>query len=96
MMRCNAKSSLTHQTMPKVNVDTISVIIIGTTCSDLLPPTNGEVSVEGGSFGDTAVYSCNPGFTLEGSATRVCMASGQWSDTPPTCTGIGMARHVRR
>ncbi len=36
-------------------------------------------------FGTTATYGCNPTFTLNGSATRTCQASGTWSGTAPTC-----------
>ena len=38
-------------------------------------------------LGGTVTYSCNSGYTLLGSATVSCLASGDWS-TIPTCTGI--------
>ena len=38
-------------------------------------------------FGGTVTYSCDTGYTLSGSATITCQASG-W-ETPPVCTLIG-------
>ncbi|CAH1248686.1 CSMD3 [Branchiostoma lanceolatum] len=47
-------------------------------------PTNGEVS-GGRKYGDTATYTCDVGYRLDGSHTRVCLATGAWSDTAPQC-----------
>ena len=33
-------------------------------------------------------YSCHSGYTLSGSATIICQASGSW-EAPPMCTPIG-------
>ncbi len=38
-----------------------------------------------GVTGDTVTYGCNPGYTLSGSATSTCAASGSWSEAPK-CT----------
>ena len=54
-------------------------------CGELQAPMNGQVTLTGTVFNSLAVYSCNPGFTLVGSAARTCMASGQWSGEAPTC-----------
>ncbi len=32
-----------------------------------------------------ATHSCDPGFRLLGSETRVCLASGRWSGSIPVC-----------
>ena len=37
-------------------------------------------------FRGTVIYSCDNGYTLSGSATVTCLASGSWSTTP-TCIG---------
>jgi CUB/sushi domain-containing protein len=54
-------------------------------CGALPGPANGSVSAPTTTYGSTATYSCSSGFTLAGSATRVCQASGAWSNPAPTC-----------
>ncbi len=61
-------------------------------CPDLLPPINGMIIYSGGStgirfFGSGATYTCNPGYTLAGGATRFCVGGGRWNGSPPTCQG---------
>ncbi len=34
-----------------------------------------------------AEYSCNPGYTLKGNATRLCTSDGQWTPSQPVCKG---------
>ena len=47
---------------------------------------NGQVNHSAGTtFGQTATYSCNTGYTLEGNSTRTCQANGMWSGNEPTC-----------
>ena len=41
-------------------------------------------------FGGTVTYSCNNGYTLSGSATVSCLATGDWS-SQPTCSGMVMS-----
>lgn len=58
------------------------------------PPT----SLENGSFqlvgsggyhiGAEATYSCNAGFTLTGSFSRVCLSNKEWSGFPPACVAV--------
>ncbi|XP_035675655.1 sushi, von Willebrand factor type A, EGF and pentraxin domain-containing protein 1-like [Branchiostoma floridae] len=53
-------------------------------CPDTSSPAHG--SVTGGLYlGDTATYSCDPGYELHGSATQICQADQTWSGTQPTC-----------
>ncbi len=57
-------------------------------CGTPLAPANGTVSLTGTRTGSTATYACNTGFTLSGSRTRTCQASG-WSGSAPLCVGGG-------
>ena len=49
------------------------------------PDANGSVVNTGTSLGDTATYSCNDGFFLEGTTTIYCQNDGTWSDDAPKC-----------
>jgi len=53
-------------------------------CGALSAPANGTVTAATTTFGASATYACNANFTLSGSATRSCQASG-WSGVAPTC-----------
>ena len=37
----------------------------------------------------TANYTCDEGFALNGTETRVCQASGEWEPEEPSCYGKG-------
>ena len=54
-------------------------------CSSLDDPDNGQVTLSGTTLGSTATYTCNPGFVLDGTDVRTCMANGEWSGEVPTC-----------
>ena len=56
-----------------------------TECDNLPGISNGGVVQTGTTVDSTATYSCLPGFTLEGLATRTCLANGEWSGQAPTC-----------
>ena len=39
-------------------------------------------------FGQTATYICNSGYTAQGVVrTRTCLANGQWSESDLVCEG---------
>jgi len=48
-------------------------------------PENGMVTWTGLTLGDTATYTCDDGFELNGAETRTCQSDETWSDVPPTC-----------
>ena len=49
---------------------------------------NGTVDVSGGTKVDATVqYTCDEGFSRNGSSTRTCQSDGRWSETTPTCEG---------
>ncbi|XP_053397800.1 neurogenic locus notch homolog protein 1-like isoform X1 [Mercenaria mercenaria] len=55
-------------------------------CGTLTDPANGQVlTVFGTTYGQTAEYSCNSGYQVNGVSTRTCQADGTWSATDPTC-----------
>ena len=55
-------------------------------CGQLTNSSNGRVNTSAGtSFGDTAMYSCDTGYMLNGPAERECKTDGQWSGSEPTC-----------
>ncbi len=58
------------------------------TCTDLTPPTNGNLSTTSLNYQGIATYSCDPGYVLtgnSGSAVRTCQTTSQWSGEAPTC-----------
>ena len=58
-------------------------------CDALDRPAQGAVSVtNGGKFPSKATYSCAAGYTLQGDATRTCLASGGWTGSAPSCRGV--------
>ena len=67
----------------------IPCIYAAVNCGDLPNPTNRQVSTSSGTtFMMTAIYTCNPGYTLlGGSMTRICQANVLWSGAAPTCDG---------
>ncbi len=47
---------------------------------------NGQVSTSSGTtFMNTATYTCDDGYNLNGALDRTCQANGNWSLTAPTC-----------
>ena len=60
---------------------------IASGCDTLPDPDNGQVDLSGTDIGSTATYSCDVGFLLQGSRTRVCLGNGLWSGQEPSCIG---------
>ena len=58
----------------------VVVVSVVVPCPILVAPTNGNVNVNG----DTAEYSCNDGFRLQGNRRRMC-PNGIWSGSNPMC-----------
>ena len=51
--------------------------------TDLVPLRLGVTT-----FGQTAMYSCNNGYTAQGvRQNRICLANGQWSESDLVCKG---------
>ena len=62
------------------------ILTSGVSCLDPGQIANG-VRIGSAPFfcGSVVTYTCSAGFRLEGSATRVCGGSGQWSTAAPVC-----------
>ena len=58
-----------------------------TDCGNVTSVENGNVNFDSGTlFGDVIRYTCNAGYNLtEGSATRECNSTGDWSGIEPKC-----------
>ena len=51
---------------------------------------NGGITYSMGTiYGSTVYYACDNGYEVTGVASRVCLATGSWSDTQPVCTILG-------
>ena len=56
------------------------------TCNQvLLAPVNGAISVGPRTALSVLDFSCNQGFTLQGSRSTICQLDGTWSSGTPTC-----------
>lgn len=62
-----------------------SVLIAAITCGHPGNPINGLTQGSQFNLNDVVKFVCNPGYIAEGAARSQCLASGQWSDTLPTC-----------
>ena len=74
-----------HMDVYRVEVHLYTFSLEPKMCHNLTAPDNGEVVVSGTSPGDTATYSCNMGFELEGVDTVTCGDDGIWSAGLPVC-----------
>ena len=50
-----------------------------------MDPDNGQIVLSGTDFGSVANYSCDSGYNLMGSESRMCTAEGTWSGVDSTC-----------
>ena len=54
-------------------------------CGDPGTPTNGQRTLSSTTYNSVVTYTCNAGYTLEGSNSRTCQFTGQWSGSVPQC-----------
>ncbi|XP_073987217.1 hig-anchoring scaffold protein isoform X2 [Rhodnius prolixus] len=54
-------------------------------CADLQSPSLGSVTLSGRLFGDSATYTCDPGYHLVGLKERTCRGDGEWTGAPAQC-----------
>lgn len=60
-------------------------------CSTVSFPVTGNMTcldaIEPFAFGSRCNFTCKEGFNLRGETSLSCLATGEWSSPPPTCTG---------
>ena len=86
---CLSKNCCIEQPYDKCT--SVFLLLIAVNCGSLSNPSNGRVShTAGTTYQQTATYSCNTGYNLVGSSTRMCQATGVWSGSAPTCQSMYM------
>ena len=56
-------------------------------CENLTSPENGQVDVLSIEVNGSAVFTCDSGYSLNGSSSVECQENGEWSEQPPICQG---------
>ncbi|KAH3836216.1 hypothetical protein DPMN_109587 [Dreissena polymorpha] len=54
-------------------------------CGPFATPSNGHASTRSTVYNTTVLFTCDTGYTMNGSAPMYCKASGTWSDVSPVC-----------
>ena len=54
-------------------------------CGDPGTPTNGQRALFSTTTGSVVTYTCDVGYTLQGSNSRTCQSNGQWNGSVPQC-----------
>ena len=56
-------------------------------CGDPGTPTNGQRNFSSTTYNSVVTYTCDVGYTLQGSNSRNCLYTGQWKGSVPHCIG---------
>lgn len=54
-------------------------------CGNLTSPEHGFINLTGTTYGQTATFSCQPGYYPIGETLLSCTPNGTWSSEQPTC-----------
>ena len=54
-------------------------------CPKLKSPLNGMMNASGFSFKDDVLFTCLPGYIMNGVARIWCRSTGLWTMDPPIC-----------
>ena len=54
-------------------------------CGDPGTPSNGRRTGSSTTLNSVVTYTCNTGYTRQGSSRRTCQSNGQWSGSVPQC-----------
>ena len=62
---------------------------IAVDCQGLAAIKNGAIYYNTGktTYSTIAQYTCNTGYNLIGSESRICQSDGTWNSTDPSCIG---------
>ena len=71
---------------------TLSTAAVG--CADPGTPTNGQRTLSSTNYNSVVTYTCDVGYTLQGSNTRTCQSDGQWSGSVPQCTSESISANM--
>ena len=63
------------------------IVFVAVDCGSLTSPVNGNISLSGTTFESVADYTCQAGYLLVGSESRLCQANRTWSGDSPICEG---------
>ena len=55
-------------------------------CGDPGTPTNGQRNFSSTTYNSFVTYTCDVGYTLEGSSRRQCYSTGRWGGSVPQCS----------
>ena len=59
-------------------------------CGSINAPTDGSVSYSNDLLVESiATFTCNEGHVIAGLSQLVCLSSGAWSESSPTCPIVG-------
>ena len=61
------------------------LLYLAVDCGDPGTPTNGQRSLSSTTYNSVVTYSCDVGYTLQGSNSRKCLHDGQWKGSAPKC-----------
>ena len=54
-------------------------------CGDPGTPSNGQHTLSSTTLNSVVTYTCDVGYTLQGSNRRTCQSNRQWSESLPRC-----------
>ena len=59
-----------------------------TDCGDPGTLTSGQRNLSNTTYNSVVTYTCDVGYTLQGSNSSTCQANGQWTGSVPQCNGM--------
>ena len=68
--------------------------IAAKTCSDPGTLPNGQRTLSSTTNISVVTYTCDVGYTLQGSNNGTCQSDGQWSGSVPQCNGMSFKELV--